>query len=487
MKQFYKGIYFLIIILGISIAWGQDCDEGYVPDCSGDGDCCSESWIGDGYCDDENQTWGCNLICYEEEWPDCGGSFPQILVHPEQIFQELEQGDSSTLILTIVNNGIEMPLEWSISNQNDISDWLSLSSYSGFLEPGTLEEIYVTFDSLDLDEGEYNTDIFISSNDPFNEEIIIPVTMVVFNSCFDLSDIYFGECAMELGVGWNGFECEYISGCGWIIDDIDYSDYFFDSIQECEQVCDINNPIDLGDINFDDEINVLDVILLVSFILGEPTDEYEYIAADINEDNFLNVLDVIILIEMILNSTISIQINSGTSYGECFGYCIFELELDNGDAIYKANGWEQYNNEFPDLILIDNLSQNYWQQLVDLIDFEYFYLLDDMYGCPDCADGGAEFIEIIYDGISKQVTFEAYTEIDGIQELTISLRSLREVYWDQINQNHECYIMPEVGPCDGICPTFYYNQIYNECEEFITGCCGVEAFDSMQECQNACE
>ena len=47
--------------------------------------------------------------------------------------------------------------------------------------------------------------------------------------------------------------------------------------------------------------------------------------------------------------------------------------------------------------------------------------------------------------------------------------------------------MPEVGPCDGICPTYYYNQDSNECEEFITGCCGVEAFGILEECINTCE
>ena len=51
----------------------------------------------------------------------------------------------------------------------------------------------------------------------------------------------------------------------------------------------------------------------------------------------------------------------------------------------------------------------------------------------------------------------------------------------------ECYIIPEVGPCDGICPTYYYNHTSNECQEFITGCCGIEAFNTMQECQNICE
>ena len=53
--------------------------------------------------------------------------------------------------------------------------------------------------------------------------------------------------------------------------------------------------------------------------------------------------------------------------------------------------------------------------------------------------------------------------------------------------NYSCYTEPQVGDCDGICPTFYFNQINNECEEFITGCCGVEVFNTIEECQNECE
>ena len=33
-----------------------DCPDGYVDDCSGDGDCCPESWIGDGFEDCEDQA-----------------------------------------------------------------------------------------------------------------------------------------------------------------------------------------------------------------------------------------------------------------------------------------------------------------------------------------------------------------------------------------------------------------------------------------------
>ncbi len=305
------------------------------------------------------------------------------------------------------------------------------------------------------------------------------------DECIDLSGLDFGPCAMVLGIGYVNCDCNYVSGCGWILNGIDYSDAFFDSMDECSSAC-IENSFTLGDINNDSMINVQDIVLLVNFVLQTdfPTDT-EFMAADYNEDGILNILDVVSIVDLILNPQTSIQINSGTSYGECWGYCVFELQIDNSNALFTASGWGWY--EFPDLLLEDNLSQEMWQQIIELIDFEYFQSLDDVYGCPDCADGGAEFIEIIYDGVAKQVTFDAYTEIDGIQELTILLRDLRDEYWNQINENQECSIMPEVGPCDGICPTYYFNQNTNQCEEFITGCCGIEAFDSMQSCIDACE
>ena len=308
---------------------------------------------------------------------------------------------------------------------------------------------------------------------------------ILSDECIDLSGLDFGACAMVLGIGYVNGECSYVSGCGWILNDIDYSNAFFDSMDECSSAC-FEISFTLGDINYDSLINVQDIVLLVSFVLQTdfPTNT-EFMAADYNGDGILNILDVVSIVDLILSPQVSIQINSGTSYGECWGYCVFELQLDNSNALFTASGWGWY--EFPDLLLEANLSQEMWQQIIELLDFEYFQSLDDVYGCPDCADGGAEFIEIIYDGVAKQVTFDAYTEIDGIQELTILLRDLRAEYWNQINENQECSIMPEVGPCDGICPTYYFNQNTNQCEEFITGCCGIEAFDTMQGCMYACE
>ena len=53
-----------------------------------------------------------------------------------------------------------------------------------------------------------------------------------------------------------------------------------------------------GDINLDQDINVLDIVLLVEIILY---DDMENDLADINGDNLVNILDVVMLVSIILN------------------------------------------------------------------------------------------------------------------------------------------------------------------------------------------
>ena len=49
----------------------SECESGFVEDCSGDGDCCEEAWIGDGFPDCEDQQYDCDLTCYENDGGDC--------------------------------------------------------------------------------------------------------------------------------------------------------------------------------------------------------------------------------------------------------------------------------------------------------------------------------------------------------------------------------------------------------------------------------
>ena len=70
------------------------------------------------------------------------------------------------------------------------------------------------------------------------------------DDCIDLSGLFFGWCDMYLGVGYSDGSCQYMSGCGWIIDGIDYSDAFFENIEECEDLCSIGVDI-CEDIDYD--------------------------------------------------------------------------------------------------------------------------------------------------------------------------------------------------------------------------------------------
>ena len=54
----------------------------------------------------------------------------------------------------------------------------------------------------------------------------------------------------------------------------------------------------LGDLNNDGEINVSDIVLLVSAILNGS--EYSY-TADLNQDGALDVLDIVTLVGVILS------------------------------------------------------------------------------------------------------------------------------------------------------------------------------------------
>jgi len=56
----------------------------------------------------------------------------------------------------------------------------------------------------------------------------------------------------------------------------------------------------LGDINNDGNIDVLDVVILVNYILNGDTSELD--GADINNDDVINVLDIVALVNIILSN-----------------------------------------------------------------------------------------------------------------------------------------------------------------------------------------
>jgi hypothetical protein len=57
------------------------------------------------------------------------------------------------------------------------------------------------------------------------------------NACLDLSNLDFGICAMPLGIAIIDGECTMLSGCSYEINGVSYESYFFSSMEDCESGC----------------------------------------------------------------------------------------------------------------------------------------------------------------------------------------------------------------------------------------------------------
>ena len=62
-------------------------------------------------------------------------------------------------------------------------------------------------------------------------------------------------------------------------------------------------PVQNGDINMDESINVLDIVLAVNYVLGvEDLSSYQIQIADMNSDQIVNILDIILIVNIILGN-----------------------------------------------------------------------------------------------------------------------------------------------------------------------------------------
>ncbi len=126
------------------------------------------------------------------------------------------------------------------------------------------------------------------------------------------------------------------------------------------------------------------------------------------------------------------EIRSGTSFGFCIGYCITELVAESNSAQLTRRAWDRGRQSPPDLLFEKQLPGETWRMLTSLVDFEVLYGLRDVYGCPDCTDGGSEWVEVTLGKRTKKVVFEYNAVLEPISELVDSLRSIREVWVEEL-------------------------------------------------------
>ena len=112
----------------------------------------------------------------------------------------------------------------------------------------------------------------------------------------------------------------------------------------------------------------------------------------------------------------------GTYFGECLGYCKREVVI-SGNIVFTKSGWG-IDGSLPDSSCSMTFLRNPLPDYVEMMDLNEFKMLDTILGCPDCADGGAEWLELSFEGDIKRVTFEYMNEPDEIKFIIEDLRDL---------------------------------------------------------------
>lgn len=115
------------------------------------------------------------------------------------------------------------------------------------------------------------------------------------------------------------------------------------------------------------------------------------------------------------------QLNYGTSFGFCTGYCKRDVTIKSTKATFTCSSW------YPDvqkLTKTDTVGSSAVDSICNLRTKSFFNLAETI-GCPDCADGGAEWLEIeLTNGKKHKVTFEYRHEPESIKEQIMILRKI---------------------------------------------------------------
>jgi hypothetical protein len=106
---------------------------------------------------------------------------------------------------------------------------------------------------------------------------------------------------MLLGIGWVNDSCIYVSGCDYVADSVDYSDAFFNSMDECIQSC-----VFVSDLYF----NQLPVAFNLYNNFPNPFNPVTALRYDLPEDALVNIT-IYDMMGRLVNTLVSSQQTSG--------------------------------------------------------------------------------------------------------------------------------------------------------------------------------
>lgn len=128
-----------------------------------------------------------------------------------------------------------------------------------------------------------------------------------------------------------------------------------------------------------------------------------------------------------------VTVKGGTSFGFCMKDCNDEVTVENTKVQFVLSGNDK--SRFPDKKTEGKITEQEWVSILQLIDSQALMSLPNVIGCPDCGDGGAEWVEVTFEnGTSKRVTFEYRNQPQQIKALAEKLAAIREPYSKQLRK-----------------------------------------------------
>jgi hypothetical protein len=116
-------------------------------------------------------------------------------------------------------------------------------------------------------------------------------------------------------------------------------------------------------------------------------------------------------------------LSHGTSFGMCLGHCIVVMDITGATVTITESS--HFPATYPTRSSSTTLSPNEAARLERLARQAGLQSVAGVHGCPDCADGGAEWVEVRAPGDTVRATFEYGRVLTPIAELQTELRALR--------------------------------------------------------------
>jgi hypothetical protein len=331
---------------------GEELDGIY--DCSGDGDCCPASWIGDSYPDCSDQAYGCDLTCYECDGGDCGDGTVTVTYNVYRDGTVIDSGldESNYTDSGLTNN---QTYEFAVSAVYPDGEESSPSN-SVFATPasetvheeghddGSFESGFNVgggnFSAVRISAGFFGEDILRFKWFQFGSGGAFYIKVFEDDGGLPGAEIYSTLQATSSLDGWNELDLSgegmNISGDFWIGTKefsssqpfgLDTDSNSGDSYQntgdgwtaiegnlgyhvflDCGNTCNDCPSAGSGDVTGDGTVDVLDIVAIVTAILGDGfQDECSAASGDLTGDGTVDVLDIVAIVTAILGQRIDID------------------------------------------------------------------------------------------------------------------------------------------------------------------------------------